>query len=88
MDLLRQVLMCHSDIELIFCTDVGHHQPIARVSTPHMCRNFSQVAEWVNQHDSALGMYAEEIFKKALVRRRDKAAEPRSSFEVMGYGRP
>ena len=53
--------MCHSDVGLIFYTDVGQHQqPVARVSTPHMCRNFSQVEEWVNQHDSELGVYAEE----------------------------
>jgi hypothetical protein len=42
--------MRHNDIGLMFYTDVGHQQPAARVSTPHTCRNFSQVAEWVNQN--------------------------------------
>lgn len=59
-DLLRQVLMCNSDVGLIFYTDVGDRQPVARVSTTHMCRNFSQVTEWVNKHDSELGIFAEE----------------------------
>ncbi|CAJ2508323.1 Uu.00g133490.m01.CDS01 [Anthostomella pinea] len=58
-DLLRQVLMCNGDIGLIFYTDVGKEQPIARVSTTHMCRNFSQITEWVNGHDSELGVFAE-----------------------------
>lgn len=52
--------MCNSDIGLIFYTDVGSRQPVARVSTSHMCRNFSQVAEWVNKHDSEMGIFAEE----------------------------
>ncbi|KAI1156484.1 hypothetical protein F4825DRAFT_258594 [Nemania diffusa] len=58
-DLLRQVLMCNGDIGLIFYTDVGKRQPVARVSTTHMCRNFSEITEWVNKHDSELGIYAE-----------------------------
>lgn len=60
LDLLRQVLMCNCDIGLIFYTDVGSRQPVARVSTTHMCRNFSQVVEWVNKHDSEMGVFAEE----------------------------
>ncbi|KAI1121060.1 hypothetical protein F5Y10DRAFT_257088 [Nemania abortiva] len=58
-DLLRQVLMCNGDIGLIFYTDVGEKQPVARVSTTHMCRNFSQITDWVKGHDSELGIYAE-----------------------------
>ncbi|KAK4157570.1 hypothetical protein C8A00DRAFT_40144 [Chaetomidium leptoderma] len=54
--LLRQVLMCNSDVGLIFYTDVGSRQPVARVSTTHMCRNFSQISEWVNNHDSEQGI--------------------------------
>jgi hypothetical protein len=52
--------MCHSDLGLIFYTDVGSQQPVARVSTTHMCRNFPQVMDWVNDHDSELGIFAEE----------------------------
>ena len=58
-DLLRQTLMCHSDIGLFFYTDLGDSQPAARVSTTHVCRNFSEITEWVNKHDSELGIYAE-----------------------------
>lgn len=58
-DLLRQVLMCNSDIGLIFYTDVGNRQPVARVSTTHLCRNFSEITDWVNRHDSEMGVYAE-----------------------------
>ncbi|KAK0637156.1 hypothetical protein B0T17DRAFT_520776 [Bombardia bombarda] len=60
-DLLRQVLMCNSDVGLIFYTDVGDRQPVARVSTTHMCRNFSQITSWVNEHDSELGIFAESM---------------------------
>lgn len=56
-DLLRQVLMCNSDIGLIFYTDRGNRQPDARVSTTHTCRNFSAITEWVNKHDSAQGIH-------------------------------
>ena len=59
MDLLRQVLMYNSAIGLLFYTDLGSQQPEARVSTSHMCRNFSQISEWVWEHDSELGVYAE-----------------------------
>lgn len=55
-DLLRQVLMCNADIGLIFYTDVGRRQPVARVSTTHMCRNFADITDWVNRHDSDLGI--------------------------------
>ncbi|TAQ83482.1 hypothetical protein B7494_g8197 [Chlorociboria aeruginascens] len=58
-DLLRQVLMCTSSTGLLFYTDHGDQQPEARVSTFHMCRNFSQISEWVWEHDSELGIYAE-----------------------------
>ena len=58
-DLLRQTLTCHSGIDLIFYTDRGDSQPAARVSTTHACRNFSELTEWVNKHDSELGSYAE-----------------------------
>ncbi|KAI0898665.1 hypothetical protein F4806DRAFT_459218 [Annulohypoxylon nitens] len=58
-DLLRQVLMCNGDVGLIFYTDVGKRQPVARVSTMHMCRNFSEITDWVNNHDSELGIFAE-----------------------------
>ena len=44
-DLLRQVLMCHADLGLIFYTDVGKQQPVARVSTQHMYRNMSAITE-------------------------------------------
>ncbi|KAJ8129037.1 hypothetical protein O1611_g4596 [Lasiodiplodia mahajangana] len=57
-DLLRQVLMCNGDVGLIFYTDVGEKQPVARVSTSHMCRNFSQITDWVNRHDSELNIHA------------------------------
>lgn len=59
-DLLRQVLMCNSGTDLLFYTDLGDQQPEARVSTSHMCRNFSQISEWVWKHDSELGKYAED----------------------------
>ncbi|KAF4634746.1 hypothetical protein G7Y89_g3357 [Cudoniella acicularis] len=62
-DLLRQVLMCNSEVGLIFYTDVGNKQPVARVSTTHMCRNFSEITEWVNRRDSELGVFAESISK-------------------------
>ncbi|KAJ3571375.1 hypothetical protein NPX13_g5403 [Xylaria arbuscula] len=55
-DLLRQVLMCNADIGLIFYTDVGQRQPVARVSTTHMCRDFADITDWVNGHDSDLGI--------------------------------
>lgn len=58
-DLLRQTLICHGDIGLVFYTDLGDSQPAARLSTTHMCRNFSEITEWVNKHDSELGIYAE-----------------------------
>ena len=58
-DLLRQTLMCHGDVGLFFYTDVGDQQPVARVSTTHMCRNFSGITEWVNKHDSESGVYSE-----------------------------
>jgi hypothetical protein len=51
--------MCNGDIGLVFYTDVGNRQPMARVSTIHMCRNFSEITEWVNRHDSEMGVYAE-----------------------------
>ncbi|KAI1128592.1 hypothetical protein F5Y10DRAFT_291866 [Nemania abortiva] len=59
-DLLRQVLMCNSATGLLFYTDLGSEkQPEARVSTSHMCKNFSQISDWVWEHDSELGVYAE-----------------------------
>lgn len=60
-DLLRQVLMCNGEVGLIFYTDVGEKQPVARVSTTHMCRDFSEMTEWVNKHDSELGEPAESV---------------------------
>jgi hypothetical protein len=44
-DLLRQVLMCNGATGLLFYTDLGSQQPEARVSTSHICRNFSQISE-------------------------------------------
>ena len=44
-DLLRQTLMCHGNIDLVFYTDLGNSQPAARLSTTHMCRNFSEITE-------------------------------------------
>lgn len=58
-DLLRQVLMCNSATGLLFYTDLGKQQPEARVSTEHMCKNFSQISDWVWKHDSELGVVAE-----------------------------
>ncbi|KAF2763256.1 hypothetical protein EJ05DRAFT_506871 [Pseudovirgaria hyperparasitica] len=58
-DLLRQVLMCNGDIGLVFYTDVGKLKPVPRFSTTHMCRDFAAITEWVNKHDSELGIYAE-----------------------------
>ncbi|KAI0439382.1 hypothetical protein F4803DRAFT_564584 [Xylaria telfairii] len=58
-DLLRQVLMCNSGTGLLFYADRGSEQPEARFSTNHMCRNFSQISEWVWKHNSELGIYAE-----------------------------
>ncbi|KAL8296282.1 hypothetical protein RB597_005629 [Gaeumannomyces tritici] len=58
-DLLRQYIMCHEDLGLLFYTNRGRKQPEARVSTTHTCRNFSQIAEWVAEHDSELGMFVE-----------------------------
>ena len=53
--------MCNADLGLIFYTDVGEQQqPMARVSTQHMCRNISVITEWVQRHDSELGIYAED----------------------------
>lgn len=52
--------MCNSGTRLLFYTDLGDQQPEARVSTSHMCRNFSQISEWVWKHDSELGKYAED----------------------------
>lgn len=60
-DLLRQVLLCNADIGLIFYTDVGSKQPVARVSTNHQCRNMEAITEWVQKHDSELGIYAEDV---------------------------
>ena len=42
-DLLRQVIMCNGATNLLFYTDHGSLQPEARISTSHMCRNFSQI---------------------------------------------
>lgn len=62
--------MCNSGTDLLFYTDLGDQQPEARVSTSHMCRNFSQISEWVWKHDSELGKYAEDLrfqeFKQTL----------------------
>lgn len=54
------MLMCDSATSLLFYTDLGDaEQPQARFSSNHMCRNFSQISEWVWKHDSELGIYAE-----------------------------
>lgn len=58
-DLLRQVLLCYADTGLIFYTDHGDDQPESRVSTVHMCRNFSRIVNWANEHDSSLEIFAE-----------------------------
>lgn len=53
------MLLCNADLGLIFYTDVGEKQPEARVSTNHMCRDITAITDWVQKHDSEMGIYAE-----------------------------
>lgn len=55
--MLRQVIMCNTDINLIPAQWVhGRDHPYPNFNTKHVCRNFDDILQWSIEHQVQPGL--------------------------------